>query len=187
MRTSVDHDISVVQIGTVGGDVYVGGTVRQDGGMPLVVTVLQPSSSFVVLLDDAPPAESAPPPPEPKRLTRQECLDLADRPDFASRQGWSDTLTVLVEGRSAQAVVLAALRPVVLARRPARPMPPVSSARQVLEPRRFVLDLDGVPVRLHTVQGPGFPFTVTASDPEKFRIALELREPVEVDWITELD
>ena len=178
---------TAVQIGTVSGDVYVGGHARQDEGVPLIVTVQQPFSYFVAPLEDALPAERTSPIPEPKPVTRQECLGLVDRADVAHGQGWSDALTVLVEGRGPQAVILAALRPAVLARRPARPMTTVSSTRQVLEPRRFVLDLDGVPARLHAAQGPGFPFTVTASDPEQFRITLELHDPVDVDWVMELD
>ncbi|SFQ68253.1 hypothetical protein SAMN05421854_11926 [Amycolatopsis rubida] len=69
---------------------------------------------------------------------------------------------------------------------PARPMTSVSSVRQVSEPRRFVLDLDGVPA-VAPVRGSDFPFTVTASDPEQFRTTLELGEPVDVDWVMELD
>ena len=54
-----------------------------------------------------------------------------------------------------------------------------------MEPRPFRLDLGRDAARL-VAEGPDFPFTVTAGDPEEFRIRLEPGDR-EVDWYLELD
>jgi hypothetical protein len=76
----------------------------------------------------------------------------------------------------------------MLARRPPRPVVVVRVCgrfSEALERRLFTVDLERDPPRLMS-KGPDFPFTVTASDPEQFRIDLKVLDH-EVDWHLELD
>lgn len=98
--------------------------------------------------------------------------------------GWG-VFTVLVEGRSAQAVVLHAIRPVVVRRRPPRPPLDRQAAFSRMEPRRFVIDFDAEQPCV-AAQGVDFPFTVSASDPEQFQFTPLSRQD-EVEWRFELD
>ncbi|MER7768402.1 hypothetical protein [Kitasatospora sp. NPDC096140] len=94
---------------------------------------------------------------------------------------------VLVEGLTAQAVVLRRMRPVVDSRRPARP--PVLRVEMLaaLETRGFTADLDAEPPTLGPARpgAPDFPFTVTNAGPELFAVAPG--STCEVEWHLELD
>ena len=96
-----------------------------------------------------------------------------------------ETIEVLVEAPSAQAIVLRALRPVVLARRPPRPAFVQRFYTGHLQPRRFTVDLDSGSGAL-APDGVDFPFTVSAADPELFRLQPRVTGH-EVSWQLELD
>jgi hypothetical protein len=166
-NTAANVNGSVVQVGKVDGDVTV--HVARDSpevhDVPVIVTIDLSEAEYLVKFQEDEPVQG----------------DLM----AGVWHGWSDGLAVLVEGRSAQAVVLKALRPVVLARRPPRPITGIGTICGILEPRRFTIDLEQDPPRL-VAQGPDFPFTVTASDPEQFRIKQKVWDH-EVDWHLELD
>jgi hypothetical protein len=94
---------------------------------------------------------------------------------------------VLVEGLAAQAVVLSAMRPVVLSRTVPRPAEYWGMVRSFLETRGFSTDLDADRPVLRPLNGPDFPFTVTNSDPELFEVypaasAFEIEWHLEVQW-----
>lgn len=158
-NSAADVHGAVVQAGHIGGDVIVQmpwGSPRS-GDVPVVVTV--------------------------DRLEDQAYVEFSDEPGVT--HAWSGGLAILVEGCDIQAVVLKALRPVVLARRAPRSPEHVDVRRAMLSPRPFRIDLDQ-PVPGLVAAGPDFPFTVTASDPEQFRVDLMLSNSA-VDWHLELD
>lgn len=101
---------------------------------------------------------------------------------------------ILVEGRTAQAVVLRRLRAIVDGRRPATRgnyFSVVGSTGTVLDPRVFHVDLDADPPRLwpsrHQLDAtPDFPYTVTQGDPEMFHIHVTALD-ADYDWHLELD
>jgi hypothetical protein len=124
----------------------------------------------------------------------------ADRTSF---RGFTSPhrITVLVEGRGAQAVILHALRPVTLGRG-LRPL------RREVSPRLFRVDFDDRPVDASDIEsglyadlvrleprfrpatgGPDFPFAVHSSEPELFTITafLQSRRVQAVEWRLELD
>ncbi|MFB9907849.1 hypothetical protein ACFFQA_28270 [Allokutzneria oryzae] len=158
---------ALVQAGKIEGDVtlHVARDPLEVHDVPVVITVEWSETEYLVQFAEDRPAHGD---------------GLSGR-----WRGWTEGLAVLVEGRSARAVVLKALRPVVLARRPPRPIAGLGRACGILEPRRFIVDLERDPPGL-VAQGPDFPFTVSASDPEQFRIRLRVRDH-EVDWRLELD
>lgn len=106
---------------------------------------------------------------------------------------------VLVEGLTAQAVVLKRMRPVVLSRTPPRPARSAGVIASILEVRGFSTDLDAespvlTPMAEQPVRGgdggrrsvpPDFPFTVTSSDPELFEI--HPRSTFDVEWYLALE
>lgn len=94
---------------------------------------------------------------------------------------------VLVEGLSAQAVVLRRMRPVVDSRRPARPALFCVGISAPLETHAFTADLDAEPPVLAPARPgvPDFPFTVTNAGPELFAVAPGSTS--EVEWHLELD
>ncbi|USX55563.1 hypothetical protein [Lentzea sp. HUAS12] len=96
-------------------------------------------------------------------------------------------VAVLVQTRSSQAVVLRDLRVVVERRSPPGP-DLASAAADVLEPRKFVVDLDQrepVPRPVDGAAAP-FPYKVTAGGPELFAVTA-LTTTSEVRWWLELD
>ena len=95
------------------------------------------------------------------------------------------TLRVTVETAERAAVILRDLRVVVLSRVPASGS--VMPNRGTLVPRSFhvVLD-DDPPVLTPTEGGEGFPFTVSATDPEMFDITVRVASG-DVRWRLELD
>ncbi|HUC25542.1 MAG TPA: hypothetical protein VMA73_22790 [Streptosporangiaceae bacterium] len=83
------------------------------------------------------------------------------------------TVRLVVEASGPQAVVLRSLIPVVVARGSATGS--LFSPRAVVKTRPFSLALDGDPAVLQAAAGgPGFPFRVTADDPEVFEIMTHL-------------
>ncbi|WP_139061985.1 MULTISPECIES: hypothetical protein [Streptomyces] len=101
---------------------------------------------------------------------------------------WS--ISVLVEGRSAQAVILHRMRVVVVDRRRVSFLPDRGDSGlypSVLANREFSLNLNAEEPSLYARNGqPDFPFTVHASDPELFEISPGVYEH-EVDWRLALD
>lgn len=97
----------------------------------------------------------------------------------------SHVVKVLVESRSAQAVVLRALRAIVLSRQPPQPVRDEVGIASALWKRPCTVDLDHEPPEV-VAEGIGFPRTVTASDPETFVIR-PLSTVDEVRWQLELD
>ncbi|MFB7475190.1 hypothetical protein [Kitasatospora sp. NPDC056184] len=93
-------------------------------------------------------------------------------------------LEVLVEGRSAHAAVLKELRPVILSRRPPRPIHHSWFAASALPLRHFELDLDADIPELQPL-GANFPFKVSRGDPEQFVIRCRSTRD-EVRWFLEL-
>jgi hypothetical protein len=96
---------------------------------------------------------------------------------------------VLVEGRSARAVILHALRVLVQARRPVKRQRYVDTGMypSPLPPRGFNLNLSAERPILFPLDGqPDFPFTVSATDPELFEIDPGVYEH-EVDFRLALD
>jgi len=101
----------------------------------------------------------------------------------------ADNLSVLVEGRSARAVILHALRVVVQARRPVIRQPYVDRGwyPMIMRTRCFNLNLSSEKPILSPLHGqPDFPFTVSATDPELFEIDPGVYEH-EVDFRLALD
>ncbi|MFE6868861.1 hypothetical protein ACFVFS_20165 [Kitasatospora sp. NPDC057692] len=98
--------------------------------------------------------------------------------------GGAPILEVLVEGRSAHAAVLKELRPVVLSRRPPRPLRYGLAVMSAVPLRPFDVDLDAKVPKLRP-HGVDFPFKVSRDDPEQFAIRwLSTRD--EVRWFLEL-
>lgn len=106
---------------------------------------------------------------------------------------WSQTeITVLVQGRSPQAVILRELRPVVVARRPVRriPMPPEYEHLRFapLSVRPFWINFaESSSQLLGGSDAVGFPFRVHAGDPEWFEITAFVSPHEVVEWRLELD
>lgn len=92
---------------------------------------------------------------------------------------------VLVEGRGRRAVILNALRPVVIHRVAPRPARPGPAARGKLSQHHFDVLLDEDPARL-APRAAGFPFTVSSTDPEQFLLR-PLVAAHEAEWQLELD
>ncbi|MBB5958216.1 hypothetical protein FHS29_004824 [Saccharothrix tamanrassetensis] len=93
-------------------------------------------------------------------------------------------IVVLVEGRSSQAVVLLAIRPVVVDFRD-EPEPLLS----MISSRDFGIDLTPIPPLPPRVvaHGHDFPFAVAAGDPELFHFTFSVRPECCVSWRLELD
>lgn len=149
---------NVVQAHTINGGVHFHNTPgpRRHDDVPLVVSIRRIRHGNVVVDRDPPQLVPA-----------------------------AEDIEILVEARSVQAVVLHALRPVVLARRQPGPAYYEMTVTGHLEVRPFIVDLDPDSLRLAT-EGVDFPFTVSASDPELFRLSPTVTEH-EVSWQLELD
>jgi hypothetical protein len=98
----------------------------------------------------------------------------------------SYVLKVLLEARSAQAVVLRALRVAVLSRCPPLPVQSWLAVHAAMKERPFAVYLNPKVPRV-VAKGVGFPFAVTASDPEMFVIRPvstvdEVRWQLKLDW-----
>ncbi|WP_380282426.1 hypothetical protein [Kitasatospora purpeofusca] len=96
-------------------------------------------------------------------------------------------LEILVEGRSAQAAVLKELRPVVLSRRPPRPLRNQWFVQSAVLLRPFDVDLDAEVPELKP-HGVDFPFKVSRDDPEQFVVRWhstldEVRWCLELHWV----
>ena len=95
------------------------------------------------------------------------------------------SVRVLVQGYGARAVILHAIRPVVLSRIPAEEMV-VHARKSMLPVREFDALLDEPQPRLVATGPATFPFTVTQSDPELFEITPRTSGEVvvsfELDW-----
>jgi ribosomal protein L32E len=155
---------NVVQAQTIHGDVHFHGSRNStdDGDMPIIVSVWRRCDTELVI-DGNPPTT----------------MPLSGH----------ETVRVTMEAHSTQAVILRALRPVVVARRPPRPASRhghnATSANFVELNFVVHLDLDATAPRLET-QGADFPRTVTASAPEGLRLAPRVGKH-EVWWQLELD
>ncbi|MGI5346897.1 hypothetical protein ACQEU8_01730 [Streptomyces sp. CA-250714] len=166
------HD-TVVQAGSIAGDVHVHAPGNDEGKAienPVIATVRAPGGAVV---DTDPPRVMA-------RGGHGHFVTLEARP-------------------TTRAVVLRALRPVIISRRPARkaclgrttvpppgPLGPVCAA-----PMRvwgFSTDLDAYPLRLTPLPGdPDFPFSISATDVEEFCVTPTARTEDEISWQLELD
>lgn len=137
----------VVQAGAIGGDVTINEAPDPLAihPVPVIVTMTFTDASA--------------------RHLEQSMPDVFYRP--------AHSVSVLVEGRSARAVILHALRVVVEARRPVKRQPDVTGGlHSAIMPRRcFNLNLSSEEPCLYPQHGqPDFPFTVSAADPELFEI-----------------
>lgn len=134
----------VVQAGTIHGDVYLNAPDPAHEADPVLIVTTTVSTA----------------PPSATRLLhdpRQRAMQIE----------------ILVQTRSAQAVVLHDLRPAFTQYPP--PGYPLSAAATYgspLEVRDMRIDLASPAPRPHILEGPGFPFKVTAADPEMFRVVL---------------
>lgn len=153
-----------VQAASITGDIHLHqdrGDERGDIENPIIASVdLKPGSTNAVLVvDDEPPRVVAP----------------------------SGTVHVVtLEARTWRAVVLHSARLVVVSRRFPRPACLTARIAGMLEPRRFTADFDADPPELRAA-GPGFPFTISATDVEQFRFepvahSEEIRWRLEFDW-----
>jgi len=125
--------------------------------------------------------------------------DLYQWEDSESMWAPGGAFRVLVEGLTAQAVVLKRMRPVVLSRTPPRPARSAGVIMSILEVRGFSTNLDAespvlTPMAERSIRGgggshrsapPDFPFTVTSSDPELFEI--HPRSTFDVAWYLALE
>jgi hypothetical protein len=105
-----------------------------------------------------------------------------------SRRGMPavDKIGVLVEARSAQAVILHKFQPVIMARStPPSSHTPFGKECVAMAIRELQVFLDDDPPTLIVESGPGFPFTVTASDPEFFFLEV-FSSFSEVEWRLEI-
>jgi hypothetical protein len=111
------------------------------------------------------------------------------RADYVIQSGWSDGVPVsggfvriYVEACADRAVLLRAMRPIVVTRRP-----PVrgtrTTSRGIPEVRKYTLNLDKAPPQL---SGPKFLYTVTPDDPEVFELTVRC-DRYDVEWRLELD
>ncbi|WIX91496.1 hypothetical protein [Amycolatopsis sp. DG1A-15b] len=93
-------------------------------------------------------------------------------------------IVVLVEGRTAQAVVLLAVRPVVVGFHEG-----LETHYSSITPHEFAIDLEPPPPSPPRVvaHGEDFPFAVTAGAPELFHFTLSVRPSCGVSWRLELD
>ena len=157
---------NTVQAGVIKGNVnaFFGTDASTPEGVPVFVTTFV-SGSLRVGVDGPPPVSF---------LASPYIIDL------------------VVEGRSAQAVILKDIRPVVLARRVARPARMEALTASALDMRSCDILFDHDPPRLapeKTWLGrtkADFPFTVTSSDPEAFRLTPRATRH-EIEWKFELD
>ena len=95
------------------------------------------------------------------------------------------TVRLIVESPLARSTVLRALRPVIVSRGTASGEP--SFTVGVIEPRNFSLSLDNEHgVVRPAAGGHGFPFRVSADDPEVFEIEVRLAAGW-AEWFLELD
>jgi hypothetical protein len=159
------HRNNYVQAGRIDGGVHfyqVRGEECSDIEHPVIATVeLRPGARLVdLVVDDEPPRAMTP----------------------------SGTIHVVtLEARTERAVILNAVRPVVLSRRLPRPACCTARIGAKINPRRFTTDFNADPPKLRAV-GPDFPFTISATDVEQFWFepvvrAAEVRWQLELDWI----
>jgi hypothetical protein len=93
-------------------------------------------------------------------------------------------IEVLVETRGSQAVVLHGIRPIVLSRQ----LPPDTWCYAAVQVRGFRVELDADPPKVHPERHGfdppevDFPFSVTASDPEMFRLVIESDYQVQFEF-----
>jgi hypothetical protein len=139
-----------------------------------------------VQLRSAPATESRP-------LAATVTLKEADYFSVAGERGASIqvpcsgyTLQVTIEAVKDGAVVLTAMRPVILCRR--KPSGILSPRAGILQTRPFTVLLDGDPPRMEARGGNAadFPFRVTYDDPEVFELQVETAH-WDVTWVLELD
>ena len=125
-----------------------------------------------------------------QHITKPRWTELvvdADPPRSVWRSG--TMLVITLEARTTRAVVLHGMRPVVFSREP--PRPACFGLRGtylygVLPPRMFTLDLDSDPTLLQA-EAADFPFTISATDVEQFRVTISASEAevsfhLEIDW-----
>lgn len=165
VRNELGHGYygNVVQAGIIHDGVHIHQSLRDEQSdleNPVIVTVRREAGSVMadVVVEDEPPRMMAP----------------------------SGTLHIVtLEARTMRAVVLHAARPVVVARRLPRPACLMVRVGRLITPRYFRTDLDADPPRLHA-EGPGFPFSISATDVEQFRFE-PLASAEEVYWQLEID
>ncbi|MCQ4207589.1 hypothetical protein [Streptomyces longispororuber] len=146
----------VIQVGTIHGDVHAYAETAPEPEVPLVVTCTRIGKGHIFVY-------------------------------AGTGITWSPggAVKILVEGLSAQAVVIHAMRPVIVRRSEPRPAALLMLILGILETRGFVTNLDASPPVLQPDGGPDFPFTVSNSDPELFEITPT--STFEVEWRIELD
>lgn len=93
-------------------------------------------------------------------------------------------LDITMETGDAQAVILHDLRAVVVSRE-ALPEAKVIPHAGVMEVRMFEVCLTDQPPRVLPVDGPGFPYKVTKSDPEMISVTARVHDAI-VSWRLEL-
>jgi hypothetical protein len=155
----------VIQAHTVHGTVNFNPTKDdpQHLNNPLIATVEKEPLARVLTVDDDPPQEIS---------------------------GSGHLHVIVLEARTTRAVLLRAMRPVVLARRPPRRAclaPPRLGA--IVTPRPFTADFDADQPVLQALD-TDFPFAVSATDIEQFEIRPrvttgEVAWHLELDWICE--
>ncbi|MFI9784946.1 hypothetical protein ACIHEI_15775 [Kitasatospora sp. NPDC051984] len=109
--------------------------------------------------------------------------------DYVIQRDWSDgvplsggLVRIFVEAVEDRAVLLRALRPIVVARRP--PLDGTETTHLgIPQVRKYSLDLDKNPPRL---KGPKFLYTVSPGDPEVFELTVTSTRHY-VEWRLELD
>ncbi|MCG0284013.1 hypothetical protein [Streptomyces sp. PSAA01] len=109
--------------------------------------------------------------------------------DYVVQQSWSDAVPlsgglvrIYVEACEDRAVLLRAMRPIVVARRP-----PVNGTDTmhwgIPEVRKYAVNLNEDPPRL---KGPNFIYTVSPDDPEVFELTVHCGR-YDIEWRLELD
>ncbi|MFJ7245121.1 hypothetical protein ACIQWA_10790 [Kitasatospora sp. NPDC098652] len=127
----------------------------------------------------------APPPPADSPVA----VTCEVEADYLIQRGWADGVPlsgghvrVFVEACEDRAVLLRALRPVVVSRRP-----PIDGTETmhwgVPQVRKYTVDFDKDPPRL---KGPRFLYTVAPGDPEVFELTVHC-DRYDVEWRLELD
>ena len=97
---------------------------------------------------------------------------------------------ITIEAEPDRAVVLHAMRPVVVARRPPRPAcfgVPEFLVGDTVPPRLFSVDLDAAPPMIEPAGPTDFPYKVSRTDVEQFRVKAKPPVAEEILWHLELE
>ncbi|MCX2181786.1 hypothetical protein KV205_14770 [Streptomyces sp. SKN60] len=129
------------------------------------------------------------PPSRPPSVEIPVAITCEVEADYVIQRDWSDgvplsggLVRVFVEACEDRAVLLRAMRPLVIARRP--PLGGTETMHWgIPEVRKYSLNLDKDPPRL---KGPKFLYTVSPGDPEVFELTVHCG-PHDIDWRLEVD